>query len=254
MTIETSVEDRVGWITLARPERRNAFDTQMRVDFADAVERHEQDPDVSVIAIIGTGTAFSAGADLKEAKPADAPHYLAQPRRRIAAPVEQATKPVLACINGAALGGGLELALAADLRIAAAGAVMGLTEVRVGSVPGSGGIQRLSRAVPQAVANRMLMTGRRIDADEALRIGLVSDVFPAEDFGRAARELAKEVAAGAPLALRAIKAAARHGGQAPIETAVVFDDLYWALVSTTEDWQAGRAAFREGRPPEYRGA
>jgi (E)-benzylidenesuccinyl-CoA hydratase len=254
MAIETAVEDRVGWITLARPERRNAFDTQMRVDFAEAVARHEQDPDVSVIAIIGTGTAFSAGADLKETKPADAPHFLAQPRLRIAAPVEQATKPVLACINGAALGGGLELALAADLRIAAAGAVMGLTEVRVGSVPGSGGIQRLSRAVPQAVANRMLMTGQRIDADEALRIGLVSDVYAADDFPRAARALAAEVAAGAPLALRAIKAAVRHGGQAPVDAAVVFDDLYWALVSTTEDWKAGRAAFREGRPPEYRGA
>jgi E-phenylitaconyl-CoA hydratase len=254
LSIECSVDGRVGWITLDRPERRNAFDTAMRADFAEAVERLEADPAVAVIAIIGAGTAFSAGADLKEVKPADAPHFLAAARRRIAGPVERTAKPVLACINGAAMGGGLELALAADLRIASESAFFALSEVRVGSVPGSGGIQRLSRAVPQAVANRMLMTGARIDAAKALRVGLVSDVYAPEEFTERARALANQVAAGAPLALRAIKAAVRYGAQAPVDVAVVFDDLYWGLVSTTEDWQAGRAAFREGRPPDYRGA
>jgi len=251
--VESSVEDRVGWITLDRPERRNAFDTAMRAELAAAVERLEDDPEVAVLAIIGAGSAFSAGADLKEVREADAPHFLAAPRRRIAAPVERAVKPVVACINGPAVGGGLELALAADLRIASTDAFFALTEVTVGSVPGSGGIQRLSRAIPQAVANRMLMTGRPIDASEALRVGLVSDLFDAAGFELSAREFARGVAGGAPLALRAIKASARYGAQAPVDVGVMLDDLYWGLVSTTDDWQAGRAAFREGRAPEYRG-
>jgi E-phenylitaconyl-CoA hydratase len=250
--IDADVADKVGWITLNRPERRNAFDTAMRTAFAEAVERFDADLGVVVIAVIGAGTAFSAGADLKESPERD--HFLAEPRRRIAAPVERAAKPVLACVNGPAMGGGLELALAADLRIASSEARFALPEVRVGSVPGSGGIQRLARAVPQAVANRMLMTGEALDAADALRFGLVSDVYDAAEFPARARELAATVAAGAPLSLRAIKAAARLGGQAPVDVAVAFDDLYWGLVSTTEDWQEGRRAFREGRPPDYRGA
>ena len=254
MSVETEVTDKVGWITLNRPERRNAFDTAMRTQFAEVVERLDADPAVAVLAVIGTGTAFSAGADLKEPRSPDAGHFLAQPRRRIAAPVERAAKPVIACVNGHAMGGGLELALAADLRIASSDARFALPEVRVGSVPGSGGIQRLSRAIPQAVANRMLMTGSAIDAAQALHYGLVSDVFDASEFPERAREIAAAVAAAAPLALKAIKAATRLGAQAPVDVAVAFDDLYWGLVSTTEDWQAGRAAFREGRPPEYRGA
>lgn len=254
MAVESSVQERVGWVTLARPERRNAFDTAMRAEFAEIVAAMEADPGVTVIAITGAGTAFSAGADLKEPRGQDAPHYLAAPRRRIAAPVERAAKPVLACVNGPAMGGGLELALAADLRIASTDARFALTEVRVGSVPGSGGIQRLSRAVPQAVANRMLLTGQPIDAAEALRVGLVSDVYDAAEFRERAHELAARMAAGAPLSLKAIKAAARLGAQAPVDVAVVLDDLFWGVVSTTEDWREGRAAFREGRPPDYRGA
>jgi E-phenylitaconyl-CoA hydratase len=250
--IDAEIDGGVGWITLNRPERRNAFDTAMREAFAEAVDRFEADPGVVVIAVIGAGTAFSAGADLKEAHVRG--HVLAEPRRKIAAPVERAAKPVLACVNGPAMGGGLELALAADLRIASSDARFALPEVKVGSVPGSGGIQRLSRAVPPAVANRMLMTGMALDAADALRFGLVSDVFDAAEFPAQAREMAAAVAAGAPLSLKAIKAAARLGGQAPVDVAVAFDDLYWGLVSTTEDWQEGRAAFREGRPPEYRGA
>jgi E-phenylitaconyl-CoA hydratase len=254
MGVDAEIVDRVGWITLNRPERRNAFDGAMRAELAEVVEQLDGDPEVAVLAVIGAGTAFSAGADLKEPRSSQPGHFLVEPRRRMAAPVERASKPVLACINGPAMGGGLELALAADLRIASSDARFALSEIRVGSIPGSGGIQRLSRAIPQAVATRMLMTGSAIDADDALRFGLVSDVFDAAEFADRSRELAKTVAAGAPLALKAIKAATRLGAQAPLDVAVAFDDLYWGHVSSTADWQEGRQAFREGRRPEYRGA
>jgi enoyl-CoA hydratase/carnithine racemase len=252
MGIDVQVKEGVGWVVLNRPERRNAIDMEMRGQLREAIAELDASEDVTVIALIGTGTAFCAGADLKEEK-GDSPHQLAAPRPRIAAPVESAAKVVLACINGAAMGGGLELALAADLRVAAASARLGLPEVRVGSVPASGGIQRLIRTVPAAIAHKMLYTGAPIDAAEALRVGLVSDVFADDDFMPACEELAGRLAAGAPLAMRAIKAAVRAGAQAPLDTALAFDQLAWGMVATTEDWREGRAAFREGREPRYRG-
>jgi len=237
--VESTVENGVGWVRLNRPERRNAFDTAMRRTFAGVMTDMEADDSARIIAIMGAGSAFCAGADLKEAGPKES--SLTAPRMRIAAPVEVAQKPVLACINGPAVGGGLELALAADMRIASRSAKLGLSEVRVGSIPGGGGVQRLGRAISQATANRMLFTGALIDAAEALRIGLVSDLYEDGEFD-------------APLALRMVKLAARQGHHAPVDLAVTIDDLCWRVISTTDDWQEGRSAFREGRPPEFRGS
>lgn len=251
--VEQTIQNGVGWVRLNRPERRNAFDTAMRTEFAEIMADLDGDDAVHIIAIIGAGTAFCAGADLKEDATTKDRDSLAAPRMRISAPVESSRKPVLACINGAAVGGGLELALAADMRIASRGARMGLAEVRVGSIPGGGGVQRLSRAVPEAVANRMLFSGDLIDADEAFRVGLVSDLYDDGEFESRAQPLAETLAANAPLALRMIKVAARQGSGAPVEVAALIDDLCWRVISTTHDWQEGRAAFREGRPPEYRG-
>jgi E-phenylitaconyl-CoA hydratase len=175
-------------------------------------------------------------------------------RARLTAPLDNFSKPVIAALNGVAVGGGLEMALACDLRIASTAARFGLTEARIGSLPGSGGTQRLFGAVPAASAWKMLLTGDSIDAPEALRIGLVSDVVPAAELRPTVAALAARIAANAPLSVRAIKVAGRAaqaGGAG--EMGMTLERLLWALLATTEDRAEGRAAFRERRPPNYRG-
>ena len=172
---------------------------------------------------------------------------------RISAVIERLTKPVIAAINGPAAGGGLELALACDLRVASSNATFALPEVKVGSLPGSGGTQRLFAALAPAVAWRMLLTGDSIDATEALRVGLVSDVVEPDDLHATVQRLADRIAANAPLSVRAAKAAARSDMDARLASGLALERTLWALLATTEDRAEGRAAFREGRPPQYRG-
>jgi E-phenylitaconyl-CoA hydratase len=235
-----------------RPERRNAIDRSTRYALADAAAALDDDDEIRVVAITGTGTSFCAGTDLKEAALDDPGHPMADPLPRITASFERLTKPLIAVVNGPAAGGGLEIVLAADVRVASSNATFSLPEVRVGSLPGSGGTQRLFGAVPSAVAWKMLLTGRPIDAAEALRVGLVSDVVSPDELRATAEGLARAIAEAAPLSIRAAKLA----GHAALEGPTNGFDLeraLWALLATTEDRAEGRAAFREGRPPRYRG-
>lgn len=243
----------VGWIVLNRPERKNAIDRATRVALAAAGSELEADDAVRVIVLTGTGDTFCAGTDLKE-QPADPPlHPLADRTEPIAAVVDRITKPVIAAINGPAAGGGLELALASDLRIAATTARFSLPEVRVGSLPGSGGTQRLFVAIAPAVAWKMLLTGAPIDAEEAHRCGLVSDVVAPDALRSTVQELAATIAKNAPLSLWAAKAAGRAGIEQRLASGLALERTLWALLATTEDRAEGRRAFREGRAPDYRG-
>ena len=243
----------VAWLVLDRPHRRNAIDRRMRVLLRDAATELEADDDVRVVVLTGSGDTFCAGTDLKE-QPADPPpHPLADRGEPIAAAIERFTKPVIAAVNGPAAGGGLELALAADLRIAASSARFSLPEVRVGSLPGSGGTQRLFIAVPPAVAWKMLLTGGPIDAEEALRCGLVSNVVEPGELRAHVTEVATAIAENAPLSVRAAKAAGRAGLEHRLATGLALERSLWALLATTEDRAEGRRAFREGRPPDYHG-
>jgi enoyl-CoA hydratase/carnithine racemase len=248
--------ERVGsvlWLTLNRPARRNAFDRATRVLFADALALADRDEAVRVVVLTGAGGSFCAGTDLKELPLPDPPHPLADRTEPIAAPVERMTKPVIAAVNGPAAGGGLEIALAADLRICSTAATFALPEVRVGSLPGSGGTQRLLASIPLAVAWKMLLTADPIDAPEALRVGLVSDVFEPAELRRAAQSLAERIAQNAPLSVRAAKLAGRAATEQRLASGLAVERLLWALLATSEDRAEGRAAFRERRKPDYKG-
>jgi E-phenylitaconyl-CoA hydratase len=243
----------VAWLILDRPERRNAIDRATRLALVDAATVLEADQDVLVVVITGAGQTFCAGTDLKE-PPSDQPaHPLVDPLPRLASALEGLTKPIIAAVNGPAAGGGLELALAADLRIASTAATFSLPEVRVGSLPGSGGTQRLFGAIPSAVAWKMLLTGAPIDAQEAYRVGLVSDIVAPADLRLATEALARAIVENAPLSVRAAKLAGRVALERGFDAGLAFERALWALLATTEDRAEGRAAFREGRPPRYRG-
>jgi E-phenylitaconyl-CoA hydratase len=162
-------------------------------------------------------------------------------------------KPVVCAVNGYALGGGMELALACDIRIASESARFGLTEVRVASIPGSGGIQRLPRTIGMSDAMLMLLTGDTVDAAEALRIGIVSRVVAQKDLMTEARKIADRIASNGPLAVRAVKRLVLAGRDMPLEHALQVDKYLLGLLRDTEDRIEGRVAFREKRSPKYRG-
>lgn len=246
-------DGQIAWMVLDRPHRRNAIDRRTRELLRDAGHELEADRDVRVVVLTGAGESFCAGTDLKEMPSEAPPHPLADATEPIAAVIERFTKPVIAAINGPAAGGGFELALAADLRVAASTARFSLPEVRVGSLPGSGGTQRLFSALPPAIAWKMLLTGGPIDAAEALRFGLVSDVVDPPDLSLRVREVAATIAANAPLSIRAAKAAGRASLDHRLGTGLALERSLWALLTTTEDRAEGRRAFREGRQPDYRG-
>lgn len=243
----------VAWLTIDRPGRRNAIDRATRRALAEAAVSLEADPQVRVVVITGAGTTFCAGVDLKEPPADPASHPLGDPAPRLTAPLEGLTKPIIAAINGPAAGGGLEIALAADLRVASSNATFSLPEVRVGSLPGSGGTQRLFRALPSAVAWKLLLTGEPIDAGEAFRVGLVSDVVAPDDLRSTVDGIARSIAENAPLSVRAAKLAGRAAQDAAIQSGLAYERALWALLTTTEDRAEGRLAFREGRPPLYHG-
>lgn len=248
-TILVDSESGVAWVRLNRPDRRNAISTAMRSDLQAAFGALEADDDVIVVVLTGVGTAFCAGVDLAEAS-ATGP-VPGSTVKRVSDPLDRFTKPVIAAVNGPAVGGGLELALAADVRIAAASSVYALPEVKLGSLPGSGGTQRLPQLVSPSTAARMILSGEVIDAEEALRIGLVSDVHGDEVFGDAVAALATTIAANAPLSLRAAKLALRAAQQPT--GGLELERQLWALLATTSDREEGRVAFRERRPPRFTG-
>lgn len=246
--VEWERKKAVGWIRLNRPEKRNAIDQATRRGLAEAFALLESDPKTGVIVLTGTGPMFCAGVDLTEQAPERGLLDLGEP---VSAPIERCPLPVVAACNGPAVGGGFELALAADLRVAAQSAWFSLTELRIGSLPGSGGTQRLFDELPSAVAWKMLLTGSRLVAEDAERFGLVSDVFADETFESDVTKLVSKLADAAPLSVRAAKLArsAAAGGT----NGLAMERLLWRMLADTEDRAEGRAAFREKRPPRFKG-
>jgi enoyl-CoA hydratase/carnithine racemase len=248
--IETTVRGRVGWVVLNRPEQRNALDLAARLELIDAFASLDADREVRVAVITGAGSAFCAGTDLTGAQ--DPSHPLVARPQRLAQPLDDFSKPLIAAVNGAAAGGGFEFALAADLRVATPRAKFLLPEVRIGSLPGSGGTQRVFHALPSALAWKLLLTGAPMDAETALRYGLVSDVFGENEFERHVSELAERIAEAAPLSLTA----AKRAGRAALDAAgpgLELERRLWAELAETRDRAEGRAAFREKRPPRFEG-
>lgn len=250
-------------ITLNRPEVLNAIDSRMVSELEDALSRVEDDPGLRALVLVGAGDrAFSAGMDLKELARAtegveDLP-TLVEIRRRLWSqnPWERLaalTRPTVAAINGLALGGGLELALACDLRIASSTATFGFPEVRLGIIPGRGGTQRLPRLVGRGKALEMILTGDPIDAEEAYRVGLVNRVVSPEELLPAARNVAVKLAGHAPIAIRYAREAVVKGLDMTFDQGLHLEMDLSVLLQTTEDRAEGIRAFKEKRPPRFEG-
>jgi enoyl-CoA hydratase/carnithine racemase len=240
------VADRVATITLNRPDVRNAMNTALREAMLHRFTALATDDEVRVIVVTGAGDrAFSAGADLKERRGMSEEQTRARIDliNRTFDALAELPKLTVAAVNGIAFGGGLELALACDLRLAVEGAQLGLTEVKLGIMPGAGGTERLPRAVGAARAKEMILLGRRLSAAQALVIGLVHEVVPASGLVAAVERLAEELEGCAPVSVAMAKRAIDHGGaRACYETTLA-----------TEDRNEGLLAFAERRPPRYQG-
>jgi enoyl-CoA hydratase/carnithine racemase len=245
-------------LTLNRPAALNAFSRELLDRLSIAVEEVNFNADARVVIITGgqgEKASFSTGADLKERATMsedEVRRFIFKIRNTFTA-VENLTKPVIAAINGFAFGGGLELALASDIRIAAEGARMGLTETSLAIIPGGGGTQRLPRIVGTAKAKEMILTARRITAEEALAVGLVSQVVPGDRLIPTCRELASQIAQNGPIAIQQAKFAINKGIDAPLEVGLnIESNAYWHCIPT-EDRLEGLKAFKEKRKPNYKG-
>jgi enoyl-CoA hydratase/carnithine racemase len=246
--LDIQIDAAVARVTLNRPDKRNAINDEMRVELTDAFARFDADTAVRVVVVTGAGPAFCAGGDLSAVMIPPDPT-----RMRIVEPLDRFAKPVIAAINGLAYGGGLELALACDIRIAVTTARFALPEVRIGSMPGSGGTQRLPAVVGPTLAAQMILSGEPIDAARALAAGLVSELCEPEQLLEVAMARALTIARNAPLAVIAAKRALRAAGGMHDVERLDFERKLFNELALTEDRNEGRLAFREKRAPVFKG-
>ena len=255
--IKVSKNGKIATIAVDRPKVMNAIRYQTMVEIKDALDGIEHDDEIRVLVLTGAGDkAFVSGGDISiMAKGSGYVETLTElPKgQAICTEIENFPKPVIARINGIALGGGTELALCCDIRIAADTAIMGLPEIKLGIIPGYGGTQRLPRLVGLGKAKELVMTGDHIKADEALRIGLVNQVVPPEKLDEAVGKLADKLAARGPVALHMAKVSMNNGVQADLRTGLDIEARCFALTFGTEDRVEGMKAFMEKRPAEFKG-
>jgi enoyl-CoA hydratase/carnithine racemase len=249
-------KDGVLILTLNRPEVMNSLNFDMLHALKEQIEALRFQTDVRVVIITGAGEkAFCAGADLKERitlTPVKVKEFIHTLRSLFTA-IEYLNKPVIAAVNGIALGGGTELALASDIRIASLSATMGLTETRLAIIPGGGGTQRLPRLVGKGKAKELIFTGRRIGAEEALNIGLVNKTCNPKALMDEATAMAKMICEAGPVAIEQAKYAINYGLETDLHTGLSIEsNAYWVTIPT-EDRLEGLAAFREKRKPIYKG-
>ncbi len=249
-------EEGVATLTLNRPEVMNSLNFQLLHALRDVVEGFRFRRDVRVLIVTGAGEkAFCSGADLKERAtlPPDKVREYIFTIRNLFTAIADLNKPVIAAVNGIALGGGTELALASDIRIASTTASMGLTETRLAIIPGAGGTQRLPRLVGRGKAKELIFTGRRVDAAEAERIGLVNKVAAPQNLLAECRAVAAMICETGPIAIEQAKYAINHGLETDIATGLAIEsNAYWVCIPT-EDRLEGLAAFKEKRKPVYKG-
>jgi len=247
-------DDGVAVITIDRPRRRNALNLDVKRRLVGAVEALNRDPAVRVIVLTGAGGYFVAGTDINEMASMTPTSHTLQATDQVFTTLRHSTKPLIAAVEGYALGGGCELALACDMIVAAEDARFGQPEIKVGIMPGAGGTQRLLRTIGKYQALRMMLTGEPIDARAAFACGLVSELSPHGAALDQALELARTVAAMPPLAVRAIREAVQLGQDAPLETALQLERKAFQLLFDSADQKEGMRAFLEKRPPAYTGS
>jgi enoyl-CoA hydratase len=246
-------EEAIAVVRLNRPEVRNALNLAVRELLAEHFRTLGNDEATRCIIVTGGEKVFAAGADIRDMVDLTPVEIMARHTQRLWEPIAACPKPVIAAVNGYALGGGCELAMHADIIIAGEGASFGQPEVRVGIMPGAGGTQRLTRAVGKFRAMRMQLTGDPVTAKDALAMGLVSEVVPDGDVFTSAMRIAKTIASMPPLAVLQIKEAVLAGQDAPLETAMMLERKAFQLLFATSDQKEGMRAFLEKRKPEFRG-
>jgi len=250
-------EGAIATVTLDRPEVLHALDAVMFDELERAFAELTADASVRVILLTGSGErAFAAGADIRALAHTDSASGRAASERgqQVFLDIERCGKPVIACVNGVALGGGCELALACTFRIASDRAKLGLPELKLGLIPGYGGTQRLPRLIGRSAALRLMLTGAAVDAAEALRLGLVDEVVSAGELVTRARAIAESIAAMAPLAISAVVQAVARGDGLPIEDAMRVEAEIFGRLCGTVDKREGLEAFLEKRAPKWTGA
>lgn len=254
-TIKVEIKEGIGIITLHRPEVLNALNSQVFQELAEAATALGADDQVRVVIITGGPKVFAAGADIKQMVETGAVEMALtdKPSHRALSIIENLPKPVIAAIAGYALGGGLELALAVDIRLAADNAQLGLPEIKLGIIPGAGGTQRLPRLIGAGRAKELIFTGDFISAEEAWRIGLVNKVVPVEELLAEAEKLAKRIAERGAVALRMAKSAINEGLRMDLEAGIRYEHQCFSLLFATEDQKEGMRAFVEKRKPQFKG-
>jgi enoyl-CoA hydratase/carnithine racemase len=254
----TELRDGIMIFTINRPSALNCFDLTLLAEFKKALSKVAFDSEVRVLIVTGSTegkNSFSTGADLKERAgmtPEQVRAYI-QTIRDLFTAVEELPKPVIAAVNGYAFGGGLELALACDIRLASAKAIVGLTETSLAVIPGAGGTQRLPRVVGVARAKEMILRARRITASEGLDYGLFLEVLEPENLLPRAVEIAEEIAANGPVALAQAKYAVNKGSEVSLPMGLAIESNAYAVTIPTRDRIEGLTAFREKRKPVYTG-
>ena len=245
----------VALLTVNRPDKMNALNGEVRCALLEALDDLDGDDEVRVVVLTGAGEkAFVAGADIgefKDARPVE--QYRSMQDGDIYQAVEDFRKPVIAMINGFCLGGGCELSMACDIRIAAEEAKLGQPEINLGLIPGGGGTQRLPRLVGEGRAMKMIMTGEMVSGSEAERIGLVDGVHPREELREATLEMARTIASKSPLALQAAKESILAARRTSLDEGRKFERGWFSLLFSTEDMDEGVSAFLEKREPEFTG-
>ena len=254
-TILLEAKEGIGYLTLNRPEIRNAFNREMIREIRDALRQVDQDDSIRVLIITGAGKAFQAGADIAELSTMKAMDILRWNEGivRINGALEKLRQPVIAAINGPAMGGGLELAISCTLRVMETSAVLALPEVKLGIIPGTGGTQRLPRLIGKGRAAELLLTGDVIHAEEALAMGLVNRVVEDGRSLQGAEDLARRIMANAPVAVEMAKDAMEIGKDLPLEHAVQYSQKNCVTCFSTQDMKEGMSAFLEKRKPEFKG-
>jgi enoyl-CoA hydratase/carnithine racemase len=254
-TILFEVQERVARISLNRQEQLNALSFKMREELSTAFDRCAADPEVRVVVLAAAGRAFCAGVDLADGSFEETPIESVEVRTRgdFRGKLTGLGKPSVAAVQGFCLGGGCELAMCCDLRIAADDAQFGQPEINLGSTPAGGGTQRLPRLIGAGRALEWLLTGDRMPAAEAYRIGLVNRVVPAAELEASAFEMAGKLAGKAPLAIKYMRDAVYHGLDMPLEDGLRLEVYLGGLLRTTEDRIEGLKAFREKRQPDFKG-
>jgi enoyl-CoA hydratase/carnithine racemase len=251
--VETSVDEHVALCRLNRPEARNALSPELMEELASAVEQFDADPEIRCLVIAGSDEVFAAGADIGALRERTFEESLRHPARAFWGRLASTRTPMVAAVSGFALGGGCELALLCDLIVASETAEFGQPEVTLGIIPGGGGTQRLARVIGKQRAMELVLTGRRIDAAEAARLGIVNEVVGGGEWLDRALELARRIARRPPIAARLAKQAVLAADETTLSAGLEHERRLYELSMATEDRIEGMDAFLQKRKPRFRG-